>query len=105
MKQNGTIIRPTITLDLKKLGYVGTAHLLIKTKMGVDSFQLIEQLSRTPNIIIATRSMGAYDVYAVLAFRTLRVLWDDVSKLKELPDVLTIDLSFGLPGLNNYSPK
>lgn len=104
MKRNGSIIRSTITLNLEKLGYEGTAHLLIRTKLGVSSTQLIEQLSKTPNIIIATRAIGAYDVYAVLAFRDMKELYNDVSKLNGLPDLLTTDLSFGMPGILQFFP-
>jgi Lrp/AsnC family transcriptional regulator for asnA, asnC and gidA len=105
MKTNGTIVFSTISIDLEKVGYVGTAHLLIKTKPGVDSTRTVKQLSKTPNIITATRSIGAYEVYAVLAFRDVSDLYENVLKVKELPDVLTIDLSFGIPGIQHFPPK
>ena len=91
--------------EFDKLGYLGTAHLLIRTKQGVDSVNLIKQLSTIENVIIATRATGSYDLYAVLAFREVKELYHRILKLKELPDVLTIDLSFGIPGLENFPPK
>lgn len=105
MKTNGTIVFSTITINLEKVGYVGTAHLLIKTKLGVGSARTVEQLSKTPNIITATRSIGAYEAYAVLAFRDVSDLYENILKVKKLPDVLTVDLSFGIPGIQHFPPK
>jgi Lrp/AsnC family transcriptional regulator for asnA, asnC and gidA len=105
MKADGIIVFSAITVNLEKVGYVGTAHLLIKTKPGVDATRTVEQLSKTPNVIIATRSIGAHEVYAVLAFRDVNDLYGNVSKIKELPDVLTMNLSFGILGIRNFPPK
>jgi Lrp/AsnC family transcriptional regulator for asnA, asnC and gidA len=104
MKTNGIIALSAITINLEKIGYKGTAHLLIKTKKGADSTRTVEQLSKTPNVITATRTIGAYEAYAVLAFRTINDLYENASKIKELPDVQTIDLSFALPGIQYFPP-
>jgi Lrp/AsnC family transcriptional regulator for asnA, asnC and gidA len=105
MKADGTIVFSSITVNLEKLGYVGSAHLLIKTKLGASATQTINRLSKTPNIIIATRTIGAYEAYAVLVFRDVKELCENVSRIRELPDVLTVDLSFAMPGVQNFPPK
>jgi DNA-binding Lrp family transcriptional regulator len=105
MKVDGTIVHSSITVNLERLGYVGSAHLLIKTKLGASANRTMKQLSKTPNIIIATRTIGAYEAYAVLVFRNVSELYRNVSRIKELPDVLTVDLSFAMPGVQDFPPK
>ena len=105
MKADGTIVISSITVNLERLGYEGSAHLLIKTKLGAGSTRIIRHLSETPNVIIATRTIGAYEAYAVLVFRNVNDLYEDVLRIKELPDVLTVDLSFAIPGIQIFPPK
>lgn len=105
MKANGAITLSTITIDLEKVGYIGTAHMLIKTKPNANSSQIVEQLSKTPNIITVARTIGSYDAYAVLAFRDINDLYEHVMKIRELPDLLTVDVSFGIPGIRYFPRK
>jgi Lrp/AsnC family transcriptional regulator for asnA, asnC and gidA len=105
MKTNGTIALSTITIDLEKVGYLGTAHMLIKTKPNGNSSQIVEQLSKTPNIITAARTIGSYDAYAVLAFRDINDLYENIIKIRKLPDLLTVNVSFGIPGTKRFPPK
>ena len=105
MKRDGTIVLSSISLDVEKLGFLGTAHLHIKTKFGVGAKRTVEKLRKTPNVMIATRTIGAYEAYAVLAFRSAGDLYERVSKIKDLPDVLTLDVSFAIPGIRYFPPK
>ena len=105
MKKDGTIILSAITIDIERLGFVGSANLLIKTRLGVSATQTVEELRKTPNVLITTRSIGAYEVYAVVAFRSAKSLYESVLKIKALPDVLTLDMSFAMPGIRNFPPK
>jgi Lrp/AsnC family transcriptional regulator for asnA, asnC and gidA len=105
MKTNATTALSTISIDLEKLGYAGTAHMLIRVKPNVKSSQIVEQLSKTPNVITANRTMGSYDVYAVLAFIDVKDLYENVLKIRELLDLLTIDISIAIPGIKQVPPK
>jgi DNA-binding Lrp family transcriptional regulator len=105
MKRDGTIVLSSMSLDIEKLGFLGTAHLHIKTKLGVNAKRTVETLRKTPNVMIATRTIGAYEAYAVLAFRSAEELYENVSRIKDLPDVLTLDMSFAMPGIRKFPPK
>lgn len=105
LKTNGTITLNAITVNLQKIGYQGTAYLLINTKPETGSAQTVRQLRKTPNIIIATRTIGAYEASAVLAFKNVNDLYEDVSKIKSYPDVLNVEVSFAIPGIKNFPPK
>ena len=105
MKANGTIILSAIRVNLKKIGYNGTAHLLIKTRPEKSAADLVKELSETPSIIIATRSLGSYEAYAVLAFKDIGDLWENVIKIRKMPEVLDVNVSFAVPGIENFPPK
>ena len=105
MKTNGTIALSAIRINLEKVGYSGTAHILIKSRPDADPLQILEHLSKTPNIITASRTIGSYDAYAVLAFRDIEDLYHNVMKIRELPELLTVNVSFGMPGTKYFPPK
>ena len=105
MKTNGTIALSAITIDLEKIGYVGTAHMLITAKPNSNSTQIVEQLSKTPNIITANRTIGSYDAYAVLAFRNINDFYENIMKIRESPNIQKIDVSFALSGIKTFPPR
>lgn len=105
MKTNGTIALTAIRINLEKVGYSGTAHILIKSKPDADPLQMIEHLKKTPNIITTSRTIGSNDAYAVLAFRDINDLYKNVMKIRELPELLTVNVSFGIPGTKYFPPK
>ncbi|MDT8781261.1 MAG: Lrp/AsnC family transcriptional regulator [Candidatus Bathyarchaeota archaeon] len=105
MKKNGTIASFSIKLNLQKIGYCGAAHILIKIKPNVSSYQTVKELKKTSNIIVATRSIGTHEAYAILVFKTITDLYEDILRIKELPDVMTTDVSFGVPGFQVFPPE
>ena len=105
LKKNGTIVLCAIRVNLEKIGYIGTAHLLIKTEPGKSSAETINQLREKPHIFIATRTLGSHEAYAVLAFRDASDLWENVFKIRKMPEVLDVDVSFAIPGIENFPPK
>ena len=105
MKANGTIGLFSVRMNLQKMGYQGTANLLISLNPGANSSEAVKQLRKTPNVIIATRTIGTHEAYAVLAFKNSADLYENVIKIRELPDILTTDVSFGIPGIQFFPPK
>lgn len=63
MKANGTIALSSVRVNLQKMGYQGTAHILISINPGANSSETVKQLRKTPNVMVATRTIGAYEAY------------------------------------------
>ena len=103
MKKNGTIKLCSISLDIHKLGYIGSAHLLIKSDGSAS--KVVESLRATPNIIIATRTFGEYQAYAVLVFKDIKELYNTILELKELPDISIVDFGLAVPGMRIFPPN
>ena len=96
MKENSTIKRCSICVDLKKIGYTGTAHLLINCVPEGNLSRAIEQIRKKQNIIIATKTMGDHEGYAVLLFKDIVDLNQRVVNIKKLPDIDNVEFSISL---------
>jgi Lrp/AsnC family transcriptional regulator, regulator for asnA, asnC and gidA len=105
LKANGTIVLSAIRVSLEKLGYTGTAHLRIDTSPDTSSAEIVEQLGKTSSVFIATRTIVNYEVYAVLAFREMKDLYEKIVKIKDLPNVTSVQVSLAIPGIRHFPPK
>ncbi len=107
MKQEGTILRSIVSIDLSKLGYQGKAFLMITVASNQDRLPIIEALTKIRNIIVVTEIIGAFDILAVSPisdFAALRALIKEVKKIPGLQHVevtcidgtsFPLDSSFG----------
>lgn len=108
LKKQGIIKSCSIKLDLSKLGYKGTAHLLfssVSTNKCQEGFDLIQQLNKTSDIIIASSAIGDYEAYAVLAFKSIEDLYNKLLEIKSLCINVDIELSIGMPGIVKFPPN
>jgi len=104
LKAKGTIQFCAISMNLKKIGYGGTAYLLMTSSPGSNLSAAIEELRKTQNIVIATKAIGDFEGYAVLLFRDIKDLYERVQQIKRVPNVNKIEVSFALPGMLNFPP-
>ncbi|MCW4015632.1 MAG: AsnC family transcriptional regulator [Candidatus Bathyarchaeota archaeon] len=105
MKTNNIIQIATISIDLNKIGYAGTAHLLIKSSTGKDLTKSFEHIKNTPNIVIATKAIGDFEGYAVLVFKNIEDLFTTILQIRKLSDIGYVDVVFSVPGINTFFPK
>jgi Lrp/AsnC family transcriptional regulator for asnA, asnC and gidA len=87
----------SITLDLRKLGYVGTALFLIKVSNEQDVAKIVEEILKVPNVITAIRTLGNFDVFIAAPFSD----YDDLFKINQaitgISGVKQIELLWGEP--------
>ena len=103
MKAKGAIQICAISINIKKIGYQGTAQLLMRSLPQTNLSEAIEQLKKTQNIIIATKAIGDFEGYAVLVFKDVKDLYEKVLQIKMLPNIDEIEVSFAIPGIK-YIP-
>ncbi len=65
--RDSTLTMSTITVDLRMFGYKAFIHLFIKAKDRSKMPQIYAQLLEVPNLIVAIRLIGPYDVRALVA--------------------------------------
>ena len=83
----------SIRIDSKKLGYVGVAHLFIKTLSGTKTSATINKLKHTAGVFIVTNALGDFDAYAEMMFKSFGDLSEKISLIKNLPNVQKIDFA------------
>lgn len=93
MKKN-QIVYASIRIDTKKLGYVGVAHLFIKTLSGTKTSGTINELKQTPGVFIVSTALGDYDAYAELMFKSFIDFSEKIKLIKKYKNIQK--LSFAL---------
>ena len=105
MKAKGIIQLCAITINIKKIGYEGTAVLLIRQSLGSNLSETIEEMKKIQNIIIVSKALGNFDGYAVLVFKNIIELREKVLKIKSLPEISHVEVSFAVPGIRIFPPN
>jgi len=94
MKQEGMILRCTITVDLSKLGYEGKVFLRITNAPNQNKKRTIDALKKMQNVFLSTEIIGEFDVLAIAAVKNFKNAGDLVSSIRELPSVEYVEVSF-----------
>jgi DNA-binding Lrp family transcriptional regulator len=99
LQKEGAIRGSTIVIDPKKIGYqavvvflIDTSHANVSTTQTrtADSSMILETLIHMPNIIVATKSVGDYDLLAigvVKDFEHLMKVKNDIARIQGVKDI------------------
>jgi Lrp/AsnC family transcriptional regulator for asnA, asnC and gidA len=102
MREKGIIEFCSITIDLDKIGYKGTAYLLIHHSSQSTLDGTIKELKNIPNVVIASKALGDFEVYAILLFKDIEDLYEKVVQIKNLLTVSKVEVSFAIPGIRYF---
>jgi len=105
MKEKGIIQLCSARIDLRKIGYNGIAYILINSSSGFILSESIEHVKKIPNIIIASKSLGDFEGYAILAFRDIKDLYEKVLQIRMLPSVSNVEMSFTVDSMQYFPPN
>lgn len=93
MKDEGMILRSSITIDLSKLGYQGKVFLMITNKPKQDKATTINALKKTRNVFVFTEIIGDFDVLAIAPVSDLNSINALVDEVKKIPSVDTLEVA------------
>ena len=97
----------TITLDLEKLGFVGQAVFLIKISYENELDEVFQKIVQIPNIIVAIKSFGAFEILAIAPFENFEQLYKLNEEISNTEGIEKIEILFEKPfnkwPLNMYS--
>ena len=105
MKSNNEIRICSITIDLTKIGYIGTAHLLLKISPMEDPTIIINEVSKISRIIIASTALGDFEGYAVLVFKNVEGLFSKILEIKKIPGIMNVEFFLAIPGFRYFPPS
>ena len=87
----------SITLDLRKLGYIGTAIFYIKTSHQHTTSDVFNELLRVPNVIVGFKCLGAIDMAVTAPFSNFNQLLKLKEEICKTPGVNQIELLVSKP--------
>jgi DNA-binding Lrp family transcriptional regulator len=93
MKKTGIILRPTVSIDLSKIGYQGKVYLMITEKLDHGKINTIDALKRIRNIFLVAEIFGEFDVMAMAPFKDFADVIELVDKIRTLPSVSQVEIA------------
>jgi Lrp/AsnC family transcriptional regulator for asnA, asnC and gidA len=93
MKNEGTIHKCTISIDLSKIGYQGKAFLLITIGPNHDKTETISALKKMRNILVVSEIIGPFDLLAIAPVRDLVSIRAMVNAVKRAPNVQRVEIA------------
>jgi DNA-binding Lrp family transcriptional regulator len=85
----------SVTLDLKKIGYEGTAVFFVKCFCQYDISEVLDELLRVPNVIVAHRCLGPIDIVLAVPFTNVNNLFKLNDEIAKTPGVEQLELVVG----------
>jgi DNA-binding Lrp family transcriptional regulator len=93
MKKEGIIFSHIVSIDLSKIGYQGKAFLLIKTSPNGNKSEIISLLKKVRNIIVATETIGPYDILAIAPISDLESIQMLLKDARKIPGIQNIQIA------------
>lgn len=92
LKKEEVLTYSSITVNLKKLGYLGYATLGIKISNKHKISKIFEKILQVPNIIIAFRILGPFQIVVGVPFTNIEQLFERCQEVGKIQGVTQIDL-------------
>ena len=87
----------SITVNLEKLGYIGSAVMRIKVKEGFFVQETFDKILQIPNIIIGIQIFEGHGILVIAPFRSFNELESIQQKIVDVPGVSELTLSIDKP--------
>jgi Lrp/AsnC family transcriptional regulator for asnA, asnC and gidA len=82
----------TITVDLNKLGYKAMANVFVKAANRSKTSEIHAQMLQIPNLIVAIRLLGAYDLYAAIVLTDFEELFNAQEQIRRIQHIEKTDI-------------
>jgi Lrp/AsnC family transcriptional regulator, regulator for asnA, asnC and gidA len=92
LKEYGIIVSSTVIINPKKIGYSFISRFGIDVKPAYSS-QVLEEIIRIPNVIVASKLVGKYDLISIIVIKNFHHLCDLREQILEMPYVEKVETS------------
>lgn len=93
MRRKGIVLRPTVLIDLSKVGYQGKAYLLITENVGHEKTKTIHNLVQMRNVFLVAEIVGEFDVLAMAPFKDFNDVIELVNLIRTLPGIRQVEIA------------
>ena len=113
LQKKGVIRGSTVVLDPKRIGYKGMAAFMVDTSLThlktseattPKTSSILEKVIKMPDIILATKTVGDYDLLAIAVIRDVEHLIATGKEIARIPGVSDLHVSFWVEKAELY-PK
>lgn len=94
----------TISVNTNKIEYEGIASLLISSHNKESSISTQEQLLGIDDVFLICKTIGDFDIFAVIVYRDSKDLYHKIQKIKKLINIEKVEASFTTPRPRNSLP-
>lgn len=94
LKEEGIILRSSITMDLSKIGYQGKAILMVTNAPDQDKTKTTDALKHMKNVFIVTDVVGECDIMAVAVIKDFKNVIDLINEIRKIPSVDQVEVAF-----------
>ncbi len=92
----GTVLtRSTITVDLRKLGYLASSFVFVKVSNRSKLQEIYSQIMHIPNLILAVRIIGVYDLAAIVALQNFNGLFQFKDQIRKIQGIEEAEFYLG----------
>ncbi|MCW3996826.1 MAG: Lrp/AsnC family transcriptional regulator [Candidatus Bathyarchaeota archaeon] len=85
--KKSVLTKSTLCIDLNKLGYNAMAHIFIKVSNRSQMQEIYNQIFQIPNLIIAIKLIGPYDVRALVALKNFEELFEVTERFRQIKGI------------------
>lgn len=86
------LTQSTVLVDLSKLGYVAFAFIFIRVANRGKMPEIYQKLLEIPNMVVALRLLGHYDINVDLFVRNFEDLFEATEKVRRIPGIEVVDI-------------
>jgi Lrp/AsnC family transcriptional regulator for asnA, asnC and gidA len=104
LKDDG-VIKPTVYVDIFKLGYGIRVWYMISLMSQIDKSTILEKIATIPDIIRIIKAVGEYDLLAIAAIKDFKHMFEIGEKIEKINGVLKIEARQYLPLKDQNKPK
>jgi Lrp/AsnC family transcriptional regulator, regulator for asnA, asnC and gidA len=83
--------KSTVSIDLSKIGYTAMAHVFLKVSNRSKLNETYNQIIQIPNLVVAIRLIGAYDIRALVAITDFEDIFELTEHFRKIKGVEKAD--------------
>ena len=97
LKKEKVISYSSITINLEKLDYQAMVVIFFKASQASNSLMLYNQVIQEPNVIVAIRSVGFYDLMIILPAKNISEIFELKEKFYKIRGIEKIEVEIHAP--------
>jgi Lrp/AsnC family transcriptional regulator for asnA, asnC and gidA len=97
LRKNGYLLRCSITVNLKKLGYQANLMIFIKTATGTNISNIQKELLKQSNVIALNKTLGDWDIFATIPIASFEDFFRIGQQFRKIKGIKTMQFDLNPP--------